>query len=201
MSDERACRLCYASGDADDDRLFRPCLCGGTQAYIHESCLEAWRQSAHNTSNYFQCPVCSYVYRLRRISVYHAITHWVLLLVLTPLLVVALLLAVAALLQTLRALLTEQDYGGEVVLLGVTDVSLCWAVAVVGLVAFVAAACTGEQLPRDMPTPYTCQGACFFMILIGLCFLAYWTFRELRAWLRRRLRQAGDQVLEIKKND
>lgn len=54
----------------DGGRLLRPCLCKGSQKYVHEGCLQAWRYSdaAQGTRNYYQCPTCKYKYRLDRMT-------------------------------------------------------------------------------------------------------------------------------------
>ena len=58
----------------DGGRLLRPCLCKGSQKYVHEGCLSAWRlQDPNNKRNYWQCPTCKYSYRLGRMTW----AHWV----------------------------------------------------------------------------------------------------------------------------
>ncbi|KAF1351411.1 hypothetical protein BDV97DRAFT_369049 [Delphinella strobiligena] len=53
----------------DGGRLLRPCLCKGTQKYVHEGCLTAWRlQNPMEKRNYWQCPTCKYNYRLERMT-------------------------------------------------------------------------------------------------------------------------------------
>jgi len=53
----------------DGGRLIRPCLCRGSQKFVHEECLTAWRlQDPTNKRNYWQCPTCRYSYRLERMT-------------------------------------------------------------------------------------------------------------------------------------
>ena len=53
----------------EDGRLIKPCLCKGTQKYVHEGCLNAWRlQNPMEKRNYWQCPTCKYNYRLERMA-------------------------------------------------------------------------------------------------------------------------------------
>ncbi|GAM85156.1 hypothetical protein ANO11243_031600 [Dothideomycetidae sp. 11243] len=62
----------YASEDVG--RLIRPCLCKGSQKYVHEGCLTAWRlQDPNRKRNYWECPTCKYNYRLTRMTW----AHWV----------------------------------------------------------------------------------------------------------------------------
>jgi len=58
----------------DGGRLLRPCLCKGSQKYVHEECLQAWRlQNPEAKRNYWQCPTCRYKYRLERMTW----AHWI----------------------------------------------------------------------------------------------------------------------------
>lgn len=56
--------------DSEDGRLIRPCKCKGSQRYVHEKCLEAWRHAdpGYGRRNYWQCPTCKFKYRLARMS-------------------------------------------------------------------------------------------------------------------------------------
>lgn len=59
----------------DGGRLIRPCLCKGSQRYVHEGCLQAWRlQDPSNKRNYWQCPTCKYSYHLERMTWAHRIS-------------------------------------------------------------------------------------------------------------------------------
>ena len=62
-------RVTYESPPGDGGRLIRPCKCKGSQKYVHEDCLGAWRrQDPLQKRNYWQCPTCRYKYRLQRLS-------------------------------------------------------------------------------------------------------------------------------------
>ena len=53
----------------DGGRLLRPCKCKGSSKYVHEDCLQAWRlQDPLQKRNYWQCPTCSFRYRLERMN-------------------------------------------------------------------------------------------------------------------------------------
>ncbi|KAF2862560.1 hypothetical protein K470DRAFT_255848 [Piedraia hortae CBS 480.64] len=72
MEEPRTCRICLDTTDENDQgssRLIRPCRCKGSQRYVHEACLNAWRrQDPLNDRNYWQCPTCGYRYRLQRLT-------------------------------------------------------------------------------------------------------------------------------------
>lgn len=58
----------YVSEDPELGRLISPCKCKGTQRYVHEGCLQAWRQAAPlSDRNFWKCPTCHYEYRLERL--------------------------------------------------------------------------------------------------------------------------------------
>lgn len=59
----------YISSEPESGRLLRPCKCKGSQKYVHEGCLQAWRHvdPAYGRRNYFECPTCGFKYRLERL--------------------------------------------------------------------------------------------------------------------------------------
>ena len=63
----RSCRICFEGDDSvnEENILFSPCLCKGSQQYIHINCLQQWRESGHSSSM-IQCPTCHYKYRSSR---------------------------------------------------------------------------------------------------------------------------------------
>ena len=48
MNDGRECRICMI-GD-DEEELIQPCRC--TTAYVHESCLQKWREENLDNERY-----------------------------------------------------------------------------------------------------------------------------------------------------
>lgn len=63
-------RPTYVSDDPELGRLLSPCKCKGSQKYVHEGCLNAWRLANPTAArNYWQCPTCKFSYRLARL-------HW-----------------------------------------------------------------------------------------------------------------------------
>ena len=60
----------YESDDPELGRLLSPCKCKGSQKYVHEGCLNAWRLANPTAArNYWQCPTCKFAYRMSRL-------HW-----------------------------------------------------------------------------------------------------------------------------
>jgi hypothetical protein len=61
-------RVRYVSEDPELGRLISPCKCKGSQKYVHEGCLQAWRNAAPlSDRNYWRCPTCQFEYRLQRL--------------------------------------------------------------------------------------------------------------------------------------
>jgi len=59
------CRICFDSEDGGEDgKLFRPCNCKGTMAWIHIECLNKWRTQSANTVAFWECPTCKFKYHL-----------------------------------------------------------------------------------------------------------------------------------------
>jgi hypothetical protein len=60
----------YISEDPELGRLISPCKCKGSQKYVHEGCLRAWRAAAPlSDRNYWMCPTCHFKYRMERLRV------------------------------------------------------------------------------------------------------------------------------------
>ncbi|CAK7267452.1 hypothetical protein SEPCBS119000_002561 [Sporothrix epigloea] len=65
----RKIRVCYISDNPEDGRLISPCLCKGSQKYVHEGCLQSWRMARPLAErNFWKCPTCGYEYRMQRLS-------------------------------------------------------------------------------------------------------------------------------------
>lgn len=54
--------------DPELGRLVSPCKCKGSQRYVHEGCLDAWRKAGGTNTNFFTCPTCKYNYRIGRLT-------------------------------------------------------------------------------------------------------------------------------------
>lgn len=54
------CRICLQDSDQKD--LIQPCLCKGSQQFVHRSCLDEWRATHHNANCFDQCGTCLFRY-------------------------------------------------------------------------------------------------------------------------------------------
>ena len=63
--DEKICRICF-EGETFDNELIHPCLCKGTQKYIHLKCLQEWRMiNKDNPEKRDNCEICKYHYAIK----------------------------------------------------------------------------------------------------------------------------------------
>ena len=63
-------KVSYVSSDPTSGRLIRPCKCRGSQAYVHEGCLQEWRHAdpSYGRRTFWECPTCKFQYRLTRMK-------------------------------------------------------------------------------------------------------------------------------------
>ena len=52
------CRICFLDHQEEGNRLFSPCLCTGTQKFIHEQCLMRWMEYDEEVQT--RCKTCLY---------------------------------------------------------------------------------------------------------------------------------------------
>ena len=55
---EKECRFCLDSYETISNKLISPCLCRGTQKYVHQECLNQWRFLNKETIHYTTCNEC-----------------------------------------------------------------------------------------------------------------------------------------------
>lgn len=88
------CRICLDSEVTPlTGVLFSPCLCKGTSAFIHERCLEAWRNSSPTA--FYNCGICKYRYFLSRPLAARIVSHNITVTILSIILIVSTVLVVA----------------------------------------------------------------------------------------------------------
>ena len=58
------CRICFEI-ETYDDPFISPCRCKGTSQYVHESCLNTWRNFNRNSTAWERCMECGEEYTLR----------------------------------------------------------------------------------------------------------------------------------------
>ena len=55
------CRICFEQHDISSNKLISPCLCRGTQKYIHINCLKQWRiVNNNNPEKRDKCEICNF---------------------------------------------------------------------------------------------------------------------------------------------
>ncbi|XP_021741633.1 uncharacterized protein LOC110707873 [Chenopodium quinoa] len=58
------CRICLECDGEDDDELISPCMCKGTQQFVHRLCLDHWR-SVKEGFAFSHCTTCKAQFHLR----------------------------------------------------------------------------------------------------------------------------------------
>ncbi|CAH9102978.1 unnamed protein product [Cuscuta epithymum] len=58
------CRICLECDGQDDDDLISPCMCKGTQQFVHRTCLDHWR-SVKEGFAFSHCTTCKAQFHLR----------------------------------------------------------------------------------------------------------------------------------------
>lgn len=60
---EYQCRICLEE-EPNDHNLIVPCLCRGTQRWVHRRCLDEWRSQDPTSPNFYRCRECQFDYTL-----------------------------------------------------------------------------------------------------------------------------------------
>ena len=62
--DSDICRICYEPETSSQNKLISPCRCAGHLKYIHQECLQTWRNSnLENSYPRTNCMQCNYKYQ------------------------------------------------------------------------------------------------------------------------------------------
>ncbi|KAI8570908.1 hypothetical protein RHMOL_Rhmol01G0075300 [Rhododendron molle] len=59
-----SCRICLECDGEEDDELISPCMCKGTQQFVHRSCLDHWR-SVKEGFAFSHCTTCKAQFHLQ----------------------------------------------------------------------------------------------------------------------------------------
>ena len=58
------CRICLENNS--EEQLISPCACDGTSKWVHESCLQRWREENVGHENSRRCEICNTPYLIER---------------------------------------------------------------------------------------------------------------------------------------
>lgn len=206
--------------ESEDGRLLCPCKCKGSQKYVHEACLNAWRRADPTQKrNYWECPTCRYRYRLQRLtwSSWISSTSAQVALTLLIFLVSIFLLGFVAdpiINLYLDPVDTIATRGGPTGSLIYEDEDATWlehwikGVASLGLLGFAKFMLTispfyafrtgrlGRSAAGGTGRDRLQQlGA--FALLVGVCTFLFAVWKGVRAWSRKTLESAGERVLDV----
>ncbi|KAK3706391.1 hypothetical protein LTR37_012769 [Vermiconidia calcicola] len=223
-------RVTYASPPGDGGRLLRPCKCKGSQKYVHEECLSAWRmQDPLQKRNYWQCPTCRYKYRLQRLSYGRWISSTAAQVGLTVLIFVIAMFALGFVADPiiniyLDPVNTIANAGGPTGSLIFEEEAAGWTehfvkgLASLGLLGFAKFLLTlspwhwfnmrgtgvymgGSGARAGTTGRDRLNQLSWITIVIGICTVVYAVWKGVRAWSRRTLEKAGESVMDVPGTD
>ncbi|KAI7487522.1 hypothetical protein KC351_g2584 [Hortaea werneckii] len=217
-------RVTYESPPGDGGRMLRPCKCKGSQKYVHEECLSAWRrQDPLQKRNYWQCPTCRYQYRLERLrwGAWISSTASQVGLTVSIFVVAMFILGFVAdpiINLYLDPLSTIATAGGPTGSLIYDDEPATWTehfvkgLASLGLLGFAKFLLTLSPwhwfnmrgtvvVNRSGGLGGTgrdrLQGLSWFAVILGIATFLWAVWKMVRAWSRRTLEQAGERVMDV----
>ncbi|KAG9682258.1 hypothetical protein KCU95_g14440, partial [Aureobasidium melanogenum] len=200
----------------DGGRLLRPCLCKGSQKYVHEQCLQAWRlQNPAAKRNYWQCPTCRYKYRLERMNWAHWISSTAAQILLTLAIFIASSFALGYVADPIINLYLDPydtlAHGSQPLL--PADEPVTWTehfikgFASLGLVGFAKFLLTlspwqmynmrtsvggGRTTGRDRMAQIS-----WIAVAVGIFTFIWAVWKGVRAWSRRTLAAASERVMDV----
>nr|POE54185.1 e3 ubiquitin-protein ligase march4 [Quercus suber] len=216
-------RVVYESSPGDGGRLLRPCRCKGSQKYVHEECLQAWRlQDPLEKRNYWQCPTCLYKYKLQRLSFGSWISSAIAQITLTIAIFVTAMFVLGFVADPIiNMYIDPHTTVAKAVEPGASltfeDESLSWTahfikgLGALGLLGFAKVAYTMNPFPtftvrnlgfygRGRPSsigPERVQQLNWVVVVIGVAAFLWAVWKGVRAWSRRALKQACDRVVDV----
>lgn len=60
------CRICLQEDNIN--KMISPCLCRGSNKYVHRECLNQWIRLSDNPNNIDNCPTCKFKYHIETID-------------------------------------------------------------------------------------------------------------------------------------
>lgn len=218
-------RVTYESPPGDGGRLIRPCRCKGSQKYVHEECLGAWRrQDPLQKRNYWQCPTCGYKYQLQRLAWGSWISSSVAQIALTLAIFFLAMFVLGFVADPIINLYldpvsTVATAGGPTGSLIYEDEPATWTehfikgLASLGLLGFAKFLLTlspwhwfnmrgtgvvvGGRRGAGVTGRDRLQGLSWVAIAVGITTFLWAVWKGVRAWSRRMLAQAGEKVMDV----
>ncbi|KAF2479226.1 hypothetical protein BDY17DRAFT_305199 [Neohortaea acidophila] len=222
-------QVSYTSPPGDGGRLLRPCKCKGSQKYVHEDCLSAWRmQDPLQKRNYWQCPTCQYKYQLQRLTWGSWISSTTAQIGLTVVIFVTAMFALGFVADPIINLYldpveTIATAGGPTGSLFFEDEPATWtehfikglaSLGLLGFAKFLLTLSPWHWFNMRGTGVYVGGGGragttgrdrlsqlSWFTIVVGIVTFLYAVWKGVRAWSRRTLEKAGERVMDVPGND
>jgi len=219
----------YISSDPESGRLIRPCKCKGSQKYVHEGCLQAWRHAdpAYGRRNYWECPTCKFRYRLERMRWSRWISSTATQVVLTVAILLTTVFIFGFIADPILNLYidpyeTITSPLASTLPLQSEDEDTSWAehflkgLASLGLLGFVKTFFAmwwnlrntgilggggGRRRGRGGTGRDRLENINWSLVIIGVITFLYTVWKWVRGWTRRTLEKAGEHVLDVQGDD
>lgn len=211
-------RVTYESEDGG--RLLSPCKCKGSQKYVHEECLGAWRRAdPMQKRNYWECPTCRYRYHLQRLTWSACISSTAAQLALTLLIIASSVFLLGFVADPIINMYIDPytaiaTGGGPRDSLIWEDEPTTWfehmvkGIASLGLVGFAKFLFTlspfqwfnmrvGGRTSMGGNGRDRLQQISWITVMIGVITASYAIWKLVRAWSRRTLESAGERVMDV----
>jgi hypothetical protein len=195
---DKQCRICLETDSTLGNPLFRPCKCNGTQAFIHEGCLESWRGQNQNERAFAQCPTCKHQYHLARAWYSDILVHPVSIGALTLVCMGLLVFVFVSLIKLMVWLLMDANFAKNT-----TSELVCFVIQGIGIVTvivvmFIIAVAGGEihdlhfgnSSARDESMAYIAAAA-------GLVIFACFVHAGVKAYVTSTMARVRLRVLSI----
>jgi magnesium-transporting ATPase (P-type) len=200
--DIKECRICLdGECNVDTGKLFRPCLCKGTQAYIHEGCLNSWRQNTNNASQVYECPTCHYKYKFSRIWYAHLLTNNITVILVTLLTIIFSVILVGFFIRNIIFLLVGIKLSKNVFALSTKIV--WWSMLTIGFIAMLLIIVKENDdlnLNNIIDINYfdglfTVFG--YMFSLTGFCIFVKNIYGLVQSYMLSILTRLGEQIMEV----
>ncbi|KAF4631774.1 hypothetical protein G7Y89_g6355 [Cudoniella acicularis] len=216
----------YISADPSYGRLLRPCKCRGSQAYVHEKCLQDWRfADPLQRRNYHHCPTCGFSYRLERLRWSRIISSTLVQILLTLVVIIMIVFILGFVADPIISLYFEprkilativeagelgslefadvdfDEYNGwtEHFLKGLTSIGVLGFAKVMWTInpfSYIRTALWGGRNRRDRD-----DNTAIFIIIIGVIAFMFAVWSWVRHWSRRALETASERVIDVQGDD
>ena len=207
-NEAKTCKFCLDSDGSES--MISPCLCKGSQKFVHRSCLDQWRFQ-HLNDSFVQCTICKYKYKMSRIWFASVLQHQLTISTLTFIAITSTVLFVSVFINTILMFFvgsgTILASKGQTLrsVLSVSTKIVWWSVMLIGFITMLIVIYSSEdrvqfgRLSFEVlmePSPVV-QFIFSGFSLCGFGLFCRPIYLFIRTCIELRLNQLGEHVLNI----